>query len=84
MKVKRTDGFTLNRKSSDENGVTHMNGEDLVEFSLQEATMLTTGDLECANARVSRLAEIIGRLVDLVPENQRLEVVGTYSLAQVK
>lgn len=66
-------GRSFNSKNG--NGdVEHIGGEELVQMSLRQADMLSSGAVESAVARQERLAAIVGRILDLIPEKEWLQV----------
>jgi hypothetical protein len=69
IRVKHRDGTWVFQEGAD-----RFDGGQLVRYSLEQASYLVDGATETLAARVERLAEIIGMLVDRVPEADRIEV----------
>ena len=62
-------------KSWDARHIIDLTADDMVHISLQDAEC-GGGSIEQLAARTHRLADIVARLVERLPENQWLEVTG--------
>ena len=55
-----------------------VDSDKLVGLSLSEASLGYSGQLECLQAEVSRLGEIVSHMLPLIPVSQWPDVLGMY------
>jgi hypothetical protein len=72
MRVRSIEGQPFNTAD----GTINFTAEELVSKAIHEASFGSRGQIEALKAQVDCLAEIVGRLVEWVPEKDRLAVTG--------
>jgi len=69
---------------SHEPRIRDVDGADLVELALSQSSTLCSGELESMRNKIERLSAIVGRLIDKLPESERLSVVQLYDVKAVE
>lgn len=71
-------------RGSTEGRVHDFSGASMVEHALDQAVPYHGGTIEQLEAKVAKLACIVGRLMEKLPESEWLDVVELYAAEEVK